>query len=421
MNTCLSKSTAQGKITIPGSKSQTIRAMLIATFAFNKSTIHNVLISEDTISCIQACKLLGAIITNEGDTYYIDSTMVGQSTESIEIDCGNSGTTLYLLLGLCASLERKITFTGDEQLQRRPIGPLLDAYRDLGCIVSNSNYPPFTIEGPLKGGKTTIDCPTSQYLSSLILSSPLCKNDVEIITPLLYEKPYVNLTLGWMDKQKIQYSKHDDLQYFKIQGNQKYNGFEDIITGDFSSATFFFCMAAICKSTITVAGLNENDRQGDKHTLDILQHMGCSVHWQNNEVTITGPNELKGGTFSLNSMPDSLPALSVTAAYSKQRIVFNDTPQARLKETDRIAVMATNLSILGVKVQELDDGIIIEGNGSIPGGCTVSGFGDHRIIMAMAIAALGAEKPVNIEGYDAVDVTFPKFFELYNNLLPKIK
>jgi 3-phosphoshikimate 1-carboxyvinyltransferase len=416
MNTFLSKNTAEGKILIPGSKSQTIRAMLIATFAFNKSIIHNTLISEDTSSCIQACRLLGAIITNIGDTYYIDSSKVGENKAPIEINCGNSGTSLYLLLGLCASLETQITFTGDEQLKRRPIGALLDAYRDFGCTVSNSNYPPFTIKGPMKGGKTTINCPTSQYLSSLLLAAPLCKNNVEIIAPILYEKPYVNLTIGWMDKQKIEYTSSENLQHFKVKGNQKYKGFEDTIAGDFSSATFFFCMAAICKSTITVAGLNKDDIQGDKHTLDILQQMGCIVSWKDDEVTITGPQELKGGIYSLNAMPDSLPALSITAAYSKQKTIFNDTPQARLKETDRISVMATNLTMLGVKVQELEDGIIIEGNGKVAGGCTVSGFDDHRIIMAMAIAALGADKPINIEGCDAVSVTFPKFFELYNSL-----
>jgi 3-phosphoshikimate 1-carboxyvinyltransferase len=416
MNTLLSKNIAEGKITIPGSKSQTIRAFLIATFAFEKSTIHNTLISEDTLSCIQACKLLGALITNDGSTYYVDPTEVGLNKKPLEIDCGNSGTTLYLLLGLCASLETEITFTGDAQLKRRPIGALLDAYRDLGCTVSNSNYPPFTIEGPMTGGKTSINCPTSQYLSSLLLAAPLCKNNVEILTPLLYEKPYVNLTLGWMNKQKIEYKNSSNLEYFQVNGNQKYKGFEDTITGDFSSATFFFCMAAICKSTITVAGLNRLDRQGDKHTLDILAKMGCTVSWNKDAVTVTGPTELKGGTYSLNAMPDSLPALSVTAAYSKNKTIFNDTPQARLKETDRISVMATNLALLGVDVQELADGIIINGNGNIPGGCSVSGFDDHRIIMAMAVASLGANEPINIEGCDAVGVTFPKFFELFNSL-----
>lgn len=421
MNTLLTKNTATGKINIPGSKSQTIRALLVATFAFDKSTIHNTLISEDTLSCIQACRLLGALITNEGDTYFVDSRNVKNNKLPLEIDCGNSGTSLYLLLGLCASLEREITFTGDKQLKKRPIGPLLKAYKELGCQVSDTEYPPFTFKGPIKGGNVSINCPTSQYLSSLLLAAPLCKNSISITTPLLYEKPYVGLTLGWLDKQGIEYASTNDLQHYSIEGNQKYNGFEDSISGDFSSATFFFCMAAICKSSITISGLDKNDAQGDKHTLDILEAMGCSVSWEDNAVTVTGAKELKGGTFSLNDMPDSLPALAVVAAFSKHKVIFNDTPQARLKETDRITVMATNLKRLNVDVQELDDGIVINGNGSVTGGCSVYGYDDHRIIMAMAIAALNADKPITIEGIDAVSVTFPKFFELYNSLLKNNK
>lgn len=416
MNTLLTKNIAEGRITIPSSKSQTIRAFLIATFAFGKSTIHNVLSSQDTISCIKACKALGAKITDDGDTYFVDSSELKNNKSPLTIDCGNSGTTLYLALGLCATLEREITFTGDAQLKKRPIGPLLDAYRELGCTVSATQYPPFTIKGPIEGGKISINCPTSQYLSSLLLSTPMAKNDCTISAPLLFEKPYVTLTTGWLDKQNIEYSSSSDIQNFEIKCNQHYSGFEDIITGDFSSATFFFCMAAICKSTITIAGLNPNDGQGDIHTLDILQDMGCTVKWNNNEVTVTGPEELKGGVFSLNSMPDALPALCAVAAYSKESVTFNDTPQARLKETDRIDVMVKNLKVLGVDVEELEDGITINGNSHIKGG-TVPGYGDHRIIMAMAIAALQSDNPITIEGIDAVGVTFPKFFELYSSLL----
>ncbi|MBK5201484.1 MAG: 3-phosphoshikimate 1-carboxyvinyltransferase [Spirochaetaceae bacterium] len=418
MNITLSKNTTEGKITIPSSKSQTIRAFLIATFAFDKSTIQNVLKSQDTLSCISACRDLGAEITNSEDSYFIDSTKVNSYNTPLEIDCGNSGTTLYLLLGLCTTLKRQITFTGDEQLQRRPIGALLSAYKELGCKVSDTNYPPFTIEGPLRGGKVSIDCPTSQYLSSLLLATPLAQENTEIITPILFEKPYVNLTISWLDKQNIKYKESNNLQHFIIENNQSYKGFEDTITGDFSSATFFFCMAAICGTSITVAGLNRFDRQGDIHTLDILEQMGCKIEWKGFEVTVSGPKELKGGTFSLNSMPDALPSLCVTAAYSKEKVIFNDTPQARLKETDRIDVMAKNLTALGVSIKELDDGIEINGNGHIVGG-KVSGYGDHRIIMAMAVAALKANKKITIEGIDAVSVTFPKFFELYESLIIK--
>lgn len=407
-----------GTTTIPSSKSQTIRALLIATFAKSKSIINNALLSSDTISCINACKNLGAKIELNKNQIIIDSTDLDKNKTPITIDCENSGTTLYLLLGLSASLEKEITFSGDASLRSRPVGPLLKAYKELGCIVSDTNYPPFTIKGPICKNKTIIDCPTSQYLSSLLLASVLAKSDVEIITPLLYEKPYVNLTLDWLKEQGISYNISNDLQHSFVKGNQSFKPIETTINGDYSSATFFFSLAAIGKTSITVLGLNKNDSQGDKHTLDILEKMGCTINYLQNGVEVIGPKELKGGTFSLNSMPDALPALCIVAAFCKEKVVLNDVPQARLKETDRIDTMNKNLKLLGVKTKELKDGIEIYGNGEIVG-AKVKGYDDHRIIMAMAIAGLYANSPILIDNIDSVSVTFPTFFELIENLKVK--
>jgi len=415
MEKIISNTHISGTITIPSSKSQTIRALLIATFAKSKSIINNALLSSDTISCINACRSLGATIDIEGNKLTIDSSNLDANKSPLIIDCENSGTTLYLLLGLCASLEREITFTGDESLKSRPVGPLLNAYRELGCSVSDSDYPPFTIKGPINKNKTTINCPTSQYLSSLLLASLLAKSDVEIITPLLYEKPYVKLTLDWMDEQNLKYKISEDLQHSYVEGNQNFSSINTSINGDYSSATFFFALAAIGKTSIKILGLNKNDSQGDKHTLDILEEMGCTINWIENGVEVIGPKELKGGTFSLNSMPDALPALCVVAAFCKEKVIFNNVPQARLKETDRIDTMNKNLNRLGVQTKEFEDGIEIYGTGSIKG-AKVKGYDDHRIIMAMAIAGLYATSPLTIDDIDAVSVTFPTFFDLIEQL-----
>ncbi|MGD1817610.1 MAG: 3-phosphoshikimate 1-carboxyvinyltransferase [Pleomorphochaeta sp.] len=411
MKKIITPSTIKGTITIPSSKSQTIRALLIATFAKGKSIINNALLSNDTISCIKACEAFGATIIRDDNQIFLDSSNLKIGGSPITIDCENSGTTLYLALGLAASLEKEITFTGDESLQSRPVGPLLKAYKDLGCEVSDTNYPPFTIKGPITKSKTIIDCPTSQYLSSLLLASTLAKTDVEIITPLLYEKPYVSLTLDWMKEQKLEYKISEDLQHSVVKGNQHFSPIDVTINGDYSSATFFFALAAIGKTTIRIKGLNQFDIQGDKHTLDILEQMGCSINWIDNDVEITGPKELKGGVFSLNSMPDALPALCSVAAFAKEPITFNDVPQARLKETDRIDTMNKNLNLLGVKTEEFEDGITIFGNGKVKGNL-VKGYNDHRIIMAMAIAGLYADSPITIDDISAVSVTFPTFFDL---------
>ena len=238
----LKKSPISGSISIPSSKSQTIRAILIATFAKGKSIIHNPLISSDTKACIDASRLLGANITfsSDNEILYIDSTNVDIKNKKVVIDTANSGTTTYLLYGMLGTLGAKeIILTGDEQLNRRPILPLVNAYRDLGVQAElEGECPPVKISGFLRGGKTSIVCKTSQYLSSLLLSLPLAKEDSIVDCPLLYEKPYVKMTLEWLDRQNIKYSITEDLQHVEIQGRQRYKEDEVTVLGDFSSASY---------------------------------------------------------------------------------------------------------------------------------------------------------------------------------------
>lgn len=417
----LEKAPINGKITIPSSKSQTIRAILIATFSNGICRIDNPLESSDTAACINACCLLGAKIEFSDDRSYmtVDSTRVDVKGKSFTIDTQNSGTTTYLIYGLlAASGAKEVILTGDEQLNNRPILPLVNAYRDLGVTAElDGECPPVKITGSLIGGKTSIECRTSQYLSSLLLSLPLAKNDSVVDCPILYEKPYVRMTLGWLDKQNIEYRISDDLQHVEIKGGQKYKSFDTLVPGDFSSASFFFVCAAISKSSVTVKGLDRDDVQGDKHILDILSQMGCEISWDGYSVTVTGPEKLKGGTFDLNSMPDALPILSVAAAAASESVHIVNVSQARIKETDRIACMRENLSSLGLNIKEREDGLDIFPS-TLHGG-VVKGFKDHRIIMAMAICSLITTEPITIDDESACDVTFPTFFSLFDSLKVK--
>lgn len=406
-----------GRIMIPSSKSLTIRALLIAAFCRGKSTIHNILFSSDTASCMNAIKRLGAKLTfvEDENAMYVDSTEL-KGADGLVIDCGNSGTTTYLLYGLLGTLGKRITITGDEMLRSRPILPLCEAYDNLGLKSSlEGSCPPVTISGKLSGGKCSIICPTSQYLSSLLLSLPLALEDSTIDAPILNEKPYVRITLSLLDKQHIAYTISDDLQHIEIRGGQHYHPFETTVTGDFSSATFFFCLAAILGTSITISGLDRNDSQGDKEILSILEEMGCSVSWNGYEVTVTGPKRLKGGTFDLNAMPDAICALAVTACFAQEEVRIVNVAQARIKETDRITSMHDDLCRLGADITELPDGLIIRGGHGLKSG-SVKGYGDHRIIMAMAIAGLASDGPVTIDDEKAAAVTFPTFFTLLNSL-----
>ena len=406
-----------GTVEIPASKSQTIRAFLIACFSREESVIRHPLISADTQSAIRAVEALGAKVHYSDDKAiaYVDARGVDPSG-AVTVDAGNSGTTAYLLLPLAASLGVDLTLTGDSQLCSRPIGPLVSALRDLGASVECvDGKPPVRIKGPIKGGSTTIECRTSQYLSGLLLGTALGKSESRIDCSLLYEKPYVTLTLGWLDRQGIEYSISDDYEHAVMKGGQRLRGFDEYIAGDWSSASFFLAMAAMAGTTITVRGLDRNDPQGDRHILDILMAMGAKAEWDGNAVTITGPERLHGGEFDLNAIPDTLPILAVTAAAAEGTTRLTNVPQARIKETDRIRCMRENLERLGVSVEEEDDGLVVHGREHVSGG-SVAGYGDHRIIMAMASLSAAADGDITIDDEKAAGITFPTFFSLLESI-----
>ena len=406
-----------GKITIPSSKSQTIRALLISVFSRGVSYIKHPLISDDTESCINAVKAMGAdvAIDDNGDIK-VDATYAFSDMDELSIDAGNSGTTEYLSLPMLSSLGIQVNIDGDEMLRKRPLKPLLDALESLGAETeSTEGFPPASIRGPLDGGECTIECKTSQYLSGLLLGAPLAIGDSHIKCSVLFEKPYVKMTLKWLDDQGIKYRISDDLEEVWVKGGQSYKPLDTYIEGDFSSASFFFVAAAIHGTEVTVEGLDKNSTQGDKEILNILEKMGCSIKWNGMAVTVKGPEKLKGGVFDLNAIPDTLPALSVAAAFAEGDTILGNVEQARIKETDRIKVMRENLNELGVEAEERRDALVVHGKGSVKGG-KAKGYGDHRVIMALAILGTRTEEETEIDDVSAASVTFPTFFDLLENL-----
>lgn len=406
-----------GKIIIPSSKSQTIRALLISVFSRGVSYIKHPLISDDTESCINAVKAMGADVNIlENGDITVDATYAFSDMDELSIDAGNSGTTEYLSLPMLSSLGIQVNIDGDEMLRKRPLKPLLDALESLGAETESTNgFPPASIRGPLDGGECTIECKTSQYLSGLLLGAPLAIGDSHIKCSVLFEKPYVKMTLKWLDYQGIKYRISDDLEEVWVKGGQSYKPLDTYIEGDFSSASFFFVAAAIHGTEVTVEGLDKNSTQGDKEILNILEKMGCSIKWNGMAVTVKGPEKLKGGVFDLNAIPDTLPALSVAAAFAEGDTILENVEQARIKETDRIKVMRENLNELGVEADERRDALIIHGNGSFKGG-KAKGYGDHRVIMALAILGTRTEEETEIDDVSAASVTFPTFFDLLENL-----
>jgi 3-phosphoshikimate 1-carboxyvinyltransferase len=327
-----SQSRLKGTVAIPASKSHTIRAVAIASLAKGQSFIRNPLISDDAASAVNCYSLLGAKTDcSDKNCWKITGTSGDIKVPDKIIDVGNSGTTLRLAVGSAALVSKghKITFTGDAQIQTRPLKPLLDSLNDLGAkakSLKGNGSAPAEIEGQLIGGKTTIECFTSQYLSSLLLATPLAAKDSEIIVPLLNEPDYAKITLDWLDWQGIKY-ENQNMKHFIVKGGQHYKAFDKQIPADFSSATFFLCAAAILDADITITGLDFSDSQPDKAVVDYLKQMGAKI-----EITSAGvhikSSQLKGIEIDMNRTPDALPAMAVTAAFAQGTTKFLNVPQA---------------------------------------------------------------------------------------------
>ena len=418
MKLIVKKSRLKGTVVIPGSKSHTIRAVAIASLAAGESLIHNPLESSDTQAAVACYRALGAEInTSDPKLWKVKGTGGAITTPQEIIDVGNSGTTLRIAMGSAALTQagQTISFTGDEQIQTRPVGPLMNALGELGAkckSLKNNGKVPVEITGKLAGGTTTIAATTSQYLSSLLLCAPLAYKDSLIDVTLLNEPGYVQMTLDWLDKQQIEY-ENQQFRKFIIKGNQSYKAFNDKIPADFSSATFFLCAAAISAEQVTLLGLDFTDSQPDKAVVDYLKAMDADISIGPNSVTVKAAT-LKGAELDMNKTPDALPAMAVTAAFAKGTTKLLNVPQARSKETDRIKCMAEELKKMYIDVEELPDGLII-GPGK-PKHAELHGWADHRIVMALSLAGMNLDAQCTIDTAEAINVTFPGYVELMKGI-----
>jgi 3-phosphoshikimate 1-carboxyvinyltransferase len=246
----------------------------------------------------------------------------------------------------------------------------------------------------------------------LLLCTPLAEQDSEIDVTLLNEPGYVQITLDWLDRQGIAY-ENDRLEKLHVRGGQSYNAFDVVIPADFSSATFFLCGACLCADEVTLLGLDFSDSQPDKAVVDYLKAMGADITVEADSVKVRS-GELRGVEIDMNATPDALPAMAVTAAFSQGTTSLVNVPQARGKETDRIKCMAEELEKMGIEVEELADGLIIQGGS--PKATELDGRGDHRIVMALSLAGLAMDGSVNIETAEAMSVTFPDFVGLMRGM-----
>ncbi len=421
MEVTAQKSVLNGTTAIPASKSHTIRAVIIGALAEGKSIIREPLDSLDTRSAISAISAFGAKTECTRDVWTIRGVAGEPDVPENVIDVGNSGTTLYMIMGVAALANGWTVLTGDHQIRRRTAAPLITALRPLGAeafSTRGNGMAPLVIRGKMNGGSSSVAGISSQYLSSLLMACPLARGDTDLIITVLNERPYVHMTLKWLAEQGIVPEFDAAMTRVKIKGGQQYKAFVRKIPGDFSSAAFPLCAGVLAGGSVTLTGLEMDDPQGDREVVTILRKMGALIETNHNTITVRG-GSLRGMDVDMNAIPDAIPMLSVCACFAEGTTVLHNVPQARIKETDRIAVMAAELRKLGADIQELPDGLIIRGTG-LKGG-KVQGHGDHRVVMALTVAGFAADGPVTVDTAEAADVTYPGFWDIMQSLGARIK
>ncbi len=350
---------------------------------------------------------LGADIVRDGDSILIRGGNL--HIPMSPVDAGNSGTTMRLVAGLSATFDGPITITGDASLRKRPMSPLLDALGSMGAVCSSSSgFPPVTVRGPIHGCGVSIDgSVSSQFISSLMIASPLLKDDTQItIEGAEVSKPYLDVTSRMMGCFGAS-SKISGRQ-IQIRGGSGYRPCEYTVPADFSSAAFPLVAGALC-GKVSVNGMDMSDPQGDKRIVDIIREAGAKVDVRGDTVTCEH-SELHAADVDMCDIPDLFPILSVLFSTAEGVTRLHGAPQLRHKESDRIETVVTMMRHLGADIKGTDDGCIINGVGRLRGG-TVDNAGDHRIMMSAAVASLICEGPIVMDDAECCSISYPQFIQ----------
>lgn len=406
-----------GSIPAISSKSDAHRLLIAAALSDRETEILCNVLSEDIRATARCLCALGARVDFLADRMLVHPIPRENTAKevSVTLDCGESGSTLRFLLPVVSALGKNGVFTGGGRLPQRPITELREAMEAHGVHFSEKGAFPIHTSGALKAGEYTLRGDvSSQYVTGLLFALPLLSDDSTLrLLPPVESAPYIEMTLSSLMRFGIEV-RREGHTYF-IKGNQTYCSPGAVsVEGDWSNAAFFLTAGAL-GAPVTVTGLNPDSPQGDKAILDILRRMGAAVETAGESVTVS-PGALHGIAQDMADIPDLAPIFSVAAAAARTgETAIQNAARLRLKESDRLAAIHRMLGSLGVSCTETADGLLIPGGQSISGGET-SGFGDHRMVMAAAIASVLAETPVTIDGAEAVEKSYPHFFEDFKRL-----
>ncbi len=406
-----------GEVNLPGSKSVSNRALLLAALATGTTKLTNLLDSDDIRHMLNALTKLGVSYRLSADKTECEVQGIGgtfHASEPLELFLGNAGTAMRPLAAALCLGQGEFVLTGEPRMKERPIGHLVDALRQAGANIEyleNENYPPLRILGTgLKGGEVSIDGSiSSQFLTAFLMSAPLCEGQTTInIIGDLVSKPYIDITLHIMAQFGVTVENRDYKQ-FVVKGGQHYVApGEFLVEGDASSASYFLAAAAIKGGEIKVTGIGKNSIQGDIQFADALEKMGAEIEWGSNYITARA-GELNAVDLDFNHIPDAAMTIATTALFAKGTTAIRNVYNWRVKETDRLAAMATELRKVGASVEEGEDFIIITPPSQLQH-ATIDTYDDHRMAMCFSLVAL-SDTPVTINDPKCTSKTFPDYFD----------
>ncbi|WP_407332719.1 3-phosphoshikimate 1-carboxyvinyltransferase [Enterovibrio sp. 27052020O] len=411
-----------GEVNLPGSKSVSNRALLLAALAKGTTRLTNLLDSDDIRHMLNALAKLGVTYRLSDDKTVCEVEGLGgafQTSEPIELFLGNAGTAMRPLAAALCLGKGEYVLTGEPRMKERPIGHLVDALRDVGADVTyleNQNYPPLKIiSADIAGGSVEIDGTiSSQFLTAFLMTAPLFSGDTEIrIKGDLVSKPYIDITLHIMSQFGISV-EHDNYQVFFVKGNQTYTApGEFLVEGDASSASYFLAAAAIKGGEVKVTGIGSKSIQGDVQFADALAAMGAEIEWGDDYV-IARRGELNAVDLDFNHIPDAAMTIATAALFAKGTTAIRNVYNWRVKETDRLSAMATELRKVGAEVEEGEDYIIITPPEQL-NHAAIDTYDDHRMAMCFSLVAL-SDTPVTINDPKCTSKTFPDYFDKLESL-----
>lgn len=405
-----------GAINLPGSKSVSNRALLLAALACGKTVLTNLLDSDDVRHMLNALSALGINYTLSAERTRCDITGNGgalRAPGALELFLGNAGTAMRPLAAALCLGQNEIVLTGEPRMKERPIGHLVDALRQGGANIDyleQENYPPLRLRGGFTGGDVEVDgSVSSQFLTALLMTAPLAPKDTIIhVKGELVSKPYIDITLNLMKTFGVEIANHH-YQQFIVKGGQQYQSpGRYLVEGDASSASYFLAAGAIKGGTVKVTGIGRNSMQGDIRFADVLEKMGATITWGDDFIACTR-GELHAIDMDMNHIPDAAMTIATTALFAKGTTTLRNIYNWRVKETDRLFAMATELRKVGAEVEEGHDYIRITPPAKLHH-ADIGTYNDHRMAMCFSLVAL-SDTPVTILDPKCTAKTFPDYFE----------